>query len=664
MREFRGRWTLAALVLSGSTLFLSGRAPAAEPMPRIAPAPAWVKAVPIPQPDVALKESPAQLLLINTQVFVNGRDVDTYVEYVITPQSLAGMQGSGTVTIPWNIDRADLVVNTISIIRGSQVIDLLKNANFTVLRREKNLGEGALDGIRTVVLPTSGLQLGDQIRVGFTYDGKVGAAGEQAEDLQKWDAGIETALVERRLIVAPGSSVEWKASPGVPKPHVSKLPDGTTEYLFRGVKLAPIKYPKNVRAQDKVSIIQLSGYGQWSKVAELERPGYDAARKIADGSPLAREADRIAASTPDPAKRMLAALRLAQEQVRYVALLLGEGAYRPVVAAETWELKFGDCKGKTALLLGLLDRLGIEADPLYVLSDGGEVLGGVLPGRSVFDHVIARARIGGKIYYLDATDYGQRALADVAGSELGYGLPLVQGATLYKLPIVHPQAPTRESELVWDGSQGLIGEIPFAATLVLRGPSAMVARAKKITVEKPTEFDDYLKDLMPGIANDRLEIVTRSDDEASGEYRVTFKGKDKLDWDEYQDLKGLRVPFSNAAVNWESDFDRKEGPFKDLAVSLSSRLWQRETETIVLPLNAKGAKIDSTPLDKTVAATRIWRTVTMDGNRLTSVANFRHLEAEISADEARRAEKELELVNENWAYVIAPKGLKVPREKK
>lgn len=658
MREFRGRWAIAGSIL------LSGSALAADPMPRVASTPAWVKPVAIPAANPALKETPAQLLLINTQVKVSGRDVDTYVEYVITPQSLAGMQGSGNVTIPWNIDRADLVVHTISIIRDGQVIDLLKGAKFTVLRREKNLGEGSLDGIRTVVLPTSGLQIGDQIRVGFTYDGKVGGAGEQPEDLQKWDPAIETALIERRILVAPGTNIAWKTSPRVPKPQITKQADGTTEYLFRGVKLDPVKYPKNMRAQDKASLIQVSGYNQWSDVAELDRASYDAARKIADGSPLAREADRIAASTPDPTKRMLAALRLSQEQVRYVALLLGDGAYRPTIAADTWERKFGDCKGKTALLLGLLDRLGIAADPLYVLSDGGEILGGVLPGRSVFDHVIARATIAGKTYYLDATDYGHRTVADVTGTEFRYGLPIVSGATIAKLPLVHPELPTRDSALVWDGSQGLTGDIPFSATLTLRGINAMLARAKKITVEKPSEFDDYLKEMMPGVANDKLEIVNRSDDEASGEVRVTFKGKDELNWDEYEDRKGLRAPFSNSAVKWDSDFDRKEGMFKDLPVSLGSRLWQRESETIVLPPTAKGARIDATPLDKTLAATHIWRTVTMDGNRVTSVANFRHLEDEFSADEARRAEKELELVNENWAYVVAPKGLKIPREKK
>ena len=58
--------------------------------------------------------------------------------------------------------------------------------------------------------------------------------------------------------------------------------------------------------------------------------------------------------------------KVAQERVRYVALLLDEGAYVPAGADETWERKFGDCKGKTVLLLALLDRLGIAAEPMLI----------------------------------------------------------------------------------------------------------------------------------------------------------------------------------------------------------------------------------------------------------------------------------------------------------
>jgi transglutaminase-like putative cysteine protease len=49
--------------------------------------------------------------------------------------------------------------------------------------------------------------------------------------------------------------------------------------------------------------------------------------------------------------RAEAALALVQDRVRYVALAMGAGGYVPADAAETWSRRYGDCKGKTALLL-------------------------------------------------------------------------------------------------------------------------------------------------------------------------------------------------------------------------------------------------------------------------------------------------------------------------
>ena len=61
-----------------------------------------------------------------------------------------------------------------------------------------------------------------------------------------------------------------------------------------------------------------------------------------------------------------AALALVQDQVRYVFLGMNEGALVPADAEETWTRRFGDCKGKSALLVALLRALDIDAEPVAV----------------------------------------------------------------------------------------------------------------------------------------------------------------------------------------------------------------------------------------------------------------------------------------------------------
>ncbi len=81
----------------------------------------------------------------------------------------------------------------------------------------------------------------------------------------------------------------------------------------------------------------------------------------------------------------------------------------PARADETWQRRFGDCKGKTVLLLALLKELGIQAEPALVSLGGGDGLDERLPSLGAFNHVIVRATIGGKVYWLDGTRTGDRS---------------------------------------------------------------------------------------------------------------------------------------------------------------------------------------------------------------------------------------------------------------
>ena len=651
------RYCVGAFLLLASTA-ITAQGP--DPQPKRAPVPAWVQPVPIPPSDPKFADTPLQVLLLEGQTRFDANGSDTYFEMVLKPQTVAGLQAFSTIALPWNIERGGLTIHAIEAIRDGKAIDLIGKAPFTILRREKKLESSRIDGVRTVMLPARGVELGDVIRVSATYREDRTELTAKPEDVSKWSAPFAVTLMDRRLIVPSGLQLKWRAGSLAPRPVIKQTAEGT-EYRFTARSVEPPKFAKNMRDRDMSDEIQFSGYATWADVVAGHVGLYDAARKSAPKSALMAEADKIAAATNDPRKRMMAALNLAQERVRYIALLLGEGSYRPASADETWDSRYGDCKAKSALLLALLDRLGIKAEGMYVSAASGDVMDDRLPSLEAFDHLIVKATIDGKDYFLDATDYGQRVPADVAASSLGFGLPLVRGATLEKLPPFVATEPGIVSELVWDGSQGLTGDVPFKARITLRGPTAIQARLKKASSEKPSEFEKFLKDKVPSIDNELLTIVSQKDDPETGEYLVELTGKANMEWDEYQDLKGIRFPFSNRTLVWDADFDRAEGPFKDARVALNPAYWEREIETVILP-TTKGFSLDrAQPLDKTVAGSRIWRSVTMEGNRVTSVANFQHVQADISAEEARAAKDELETLSKSWAYIVGPRSLR-PRK--
>jgi hypothetical protein len=88
-------------------------------------------------------------------------------------------------------------------------------------------------------------------------------------------------------------------------------------------------------------------------------------------------------------------LAFVRHEVRYVAVEVGVGGYRPAAAHETLARRWGDCKGKVELLLGLLDEAGIEAYPVLIQPAPRGRIDPEFPSPGRFDHMIAALPVSG-----------------------------------------------------------------------------------------------------------------------------------------------------------------------------------------------------------------------------------------------------------------------------
>jgi len=79
--------------------------------------------------------------------------------------------------------------------------------------------------------------------------------------------------------------------------------------------------------------------------------------------------------------------RFVQEEVRYVAVEVGIGGYRPSAPREVLARRWGDCKDKSLLLVDLLAEAGIPALPALTTAGGGRV-DPSFPSPTQFDHLI------------------------------------------------------------------------------------------------------------------------------------------------------------------------------------------------------------------------------------------------------------------------------------
>lgn len=89
-------------------------------------------------------------------------------------------------------------------------------------------------------------------------------------------------------------------------------------------------------------------------------------------------------------------------QVRYVAIELGMSAYKPYPAAEVFRNGYGDCKGKSALLIAMLKSVGISAYPVLLTTSNAGFINKDIPSFN-FNHMIVAVPDGEGYMFLDPT---------------------------------------------------------------------------------------------------------------------------------------------------------------------------------------------------------------------------------------------------------------------
>lgn len=655
------RLLLAAIVATASASAQTPPAPAeATETPRIASTPGWVERVAIPQPNPALSERPFQSLLLNAQSFYGPEHHEHYLEFASLIQTMQGLQGLGSIVLPWRPEDSELIVNKVHIVRAGTVIDLLgAGQTFTVLRREDSLESATLNGVLTAVMQPEGLAVGDVLNVAFTVRRRPGSLPLRAENFFALPPGVPVRQYYVRQVWPAGRSIRWRGTDALRTPRTRNSRHGT-ELV---VSLADVESPQPPEmAPPRFSLpitLQVSEYGSWSEVGSILAPYYDRAAELGPNSPLRREIERIAAATQDPGGRAMAALRLVQEDIRYFALAMGEGNYLPATADQTWSRRFGDCKGKTATLIALLRGLGIEAEPVLVSTAMGDSLRERLPQMILFDHVIVRARINGRSYWLDGTRTGDRRLADLASSTLSFGLPVrAGGAELEEIPYMPPELPLTEQNITYDGSRGFADPLPVRAESIFRGDVATAFRTSLSQLGR----EEFLRQLGANYASylpeGQFEITNTDyrDDPENGSFAILMTGTTRMPWAGAPGTGSQRFRFDNGTVEWNETFDRRAGASRDVPFALGVPVHIESTETVILPNGGEGYSTEGADFDRTIAGTRIRRQVGIEGGRAVARSAFIRVAREIGAAEARASVEPLAALSRDRAYLRAPFG--------
>jgi tetratricopeptide (TPR) repeat protein/transglutaminase-like putative cysteine protease len=639
---------LAALV---ATSALTSVAYAAD-KPVIGPAPAWVKPVAPSSAPAKGDEAPVRILLSDQQVALEPGRQTVYSETSLkiqTPQGLA----AGNISLPWRPETDVLTVHKLLIRRGDEIIDVLKSGQtFTVLRREQNLESATLDGVLTANIQPEGLQVGDTLEFAASVSSSDPTLKGHVEQIAgAWD-GFPIGRAHLRMQWPTSLPARLRQTPSLPVLKPTKTSDTSTVELSLD-NVEPIIPPKGAPLRFRIGrLVEVTDFASWADLGALMAPLYDKAAVIPAQGPLRLELERIQNLSPDPKVRTEAALALVQDRVRYVALAMGAGGYVPADAETTWSRRYGDCKGKTALLLALLHAMGIDAEPVAVSTTFGDGLDARLPMVGLFNHVLVRASVAGRTYWMDGTGTGDTSLDRLTTPNFGWGLPLAsRDAVLVRMVPAPLEAPTQDTHIRIDASAGISAPAPTKIETILRGDDAIgtsAALANLAGEPRNQALREYWKNQY-----DFIEIKTTSAtfDPKTGEQRLTMEGVAKMDWSDgsYQT--------DGTNVGYRADFSRDPGPDQGAPFAIPYPTYSRTTETIVLPKGRGDFKLGTgLDVDQTTAGLQYRRSATIKDDIFTIVKTERSVTPEFQAKDASAAQAALRTLADRPANLRKPLG--------
>lgn len=406
----RRRRAGAAVAAALAVAALAALVPAAEaglpdhPAIVHAPPPAWVA------PAGPLRPAPAEasaiaLRQLDEQVLADGDASAVFSRRVVEVLSQQGLEEAAQWEVGFDPDSQKLAVHGLEVFRDGVWSDRLATSRASVLQREPELDRRLYDESLTLLMVVEDVRVGDLVRIAHTVEGFNPVLGDRYAG--GFALGWSVPVAEHRLrVVAPaGRPLFYRLhGAGAPRPERT-VGDGRVALTWHRLEVAAVE-PEHDPPAGWVSFpfVQLSQFRTWAEVAEWGRALYPPQPPPPEVTEVAIE---IAGASPgDSGAQLVAATRWVQDRVRYFAIALGPHSHAPYDLDEIVRRRYGDCKDKARLLIGLLGALGIEAWPALVDVDFGARLADFHPSPFAFDHVVVVARPDGprgRRVWIDAT---------------------------------------------------------------------------------------------------------------------------------------------------------------------------------------------------------------------------------------------------------------------
>ncbi len=166
--------------------------------------------------------------------------------------------------------------------------------------------------------------------------------------------------------------------------------------------ISPIKSDFSVAWLDELDQIIVSESKSWGSVVDKAMIAFDSSKLEVNGS--AEKLFELIKSRQHLDDKIAAIHSFVARDIRYISVSKNGHAITPHTISETLKNRYGDCKDKSAVLVELLNQVGINAYPVLVATERYNLERLKIPAMIYFDHMIVCFSLNGTKKCLDATD--------------------------------------------------------------------------------------------------------------------------------------------------------------------------------------------------------------------------------------------------------------------
>jgi hypothetical protein len=354
---------------------------------------------------------------------------EEFARIILLMENESGVQDSGSLRFNFDPSYQELILHRAQIHRGGKLLDRLDKSKVKVIQSEPGLDGHLFTGKQTALLFVEDLRVGDALEYACTTRGSNPILGDHYSTRFVVQSSMPVDHQRMRVVWASAKPLHLRSHLTDLSPKISPW-NGGTEYTWDFTNLTAIAYEDDLPAShEPYPYVELSDFDNWARVVEWALPLYSI-----ENTNMPPELQELIAQWQNressDEERARSALQFVQDELRYTGLELGPDSYRPAHPFETFQKRFGDCKGKVSLLCAMLHAMKIEAHPALVNSSVREAITRRLPSPFAFDHVIVKLAVEGRTVWVDPTISHQGGMLwDRHVPPLGKALVIQRGVT-------------------------------------------------------------------------------------------------------------------------------------------------------------------------------------------------------------------------------------------